>query len=190
MASRMKVKVSHSAVSNSLWPHELYSPWDSLGQNTEVGSLSLLQRIFPTQGSNPGLPHCRQIFYQVSHKGSPRILDRVACPFSSRSSWPRNRTSVSCIAGVFFNNWAIREAPPVIYVSANLFSPFLSLSSVLQKNLFNLIFLKFFKNYLQVIDSLLRDLSFIVWTMFPFDHFSSDTLITLVAFFTFKFLLF
>ena len=131
-----------------------------------------------------------QILYQLSHKRSPRILEWVAYPFSSRSSQPRNQTGVSCIAGRFFTNWAIREAPPVIYVSANLFSPFLSLSSVLQKNLFNLIFLKFFKNYLQVIDSLLRDLSFIVWTMFPFDHFSSDTLITLVAFFTFKFLLF
>ena len=46
-------------------------PWDSPGQNTWVGSLSLLQGIFPTQGLNPGLPHCRQILYQLSHKGSP-----------------------------------------------------------------------------------------------------------------------
>ena len=45
------------------------------GQNTGVGSLSFLQGAFPTQGSNPGLPHCRQILYQLSHKGSPRILD-------------------------------------------------------------------------------------------------------------------
>ena len=43
------------------------------GQNTGVGSISLLQGIFPTQGSNPGLPHCRQILYQLSHKGSTRI---------------------------------------------------------------------------------------------------------------------
>ena len=43
--------------------------WNSPGQNTGVGSLSLLQGIFPTQGSNPGLPHCRQILYQLSHKG-------------------------------------------------------------------------------------------------------------------------
>ena len=48
-------------MSNSLRPHGLYSPWNSLGQNTGVGSLSFLQEIFPTQGSNPGLPHCRQI---------------------------------------------------------------------------------------------------------------------------------
>ena len=46
----------------------LYSPWNSPGQNTGVGSLSLLQGIFPTQGSNPGLPHCRWICYQLSHR--------------------------------------------------------------------------------------------------------------------------
>ena len=49
---------SRSVVSDSLRPHELYSPWTSPGQNTEVGTLSLLQGILPTQGSNPGLPHC------------------------------------------------------------------------------------------------------------------------------------
>ena len=63
---------SHSVVSNSLQPHGLYSPWNSPGQNTGVGSLSLLQGIFPTQGSNPGLPHCRRILYQLSHKGKSR----------------------------------------------------------------------------------------------------------------------
>ena len=50
----------------------LVSPWNSPGQNTRVDSLSLLQGIFPTQGSNPGLPHCRQILYQLSHQGIPR----------------------------------------------------------------------------------------------------------------------
>ena len=49
----------------------IYSPWNSPGQKTIVGSLSLLQGIFPTQGSNPGLLHCRQILYQLSHKGHP-----------------------------------------------------------------------------------------------------------------------
>ena len=102
------------SVSNSLRPHVLYSPWDSLGQNTRVGSLSFLQGIFPTQGLNPGLPHCKVIFfYQLSHKGSPRILEWVAFPFSSGSSRPRNWTGVSCIAGRFFTNWAIREAPDI-----------------------------------------------------------------------------
>ena len=62
---------SHLVVSDSLWPHGLYSPWSSPGQNTRVGSRSLLQGIFPTQGSNPGLPRSRQILYQLSHQGSP-----------------------------------------------------------------------------------------------------------------------
>ena len=62
---------SPSVVSNSLWPHGLYSPWNSLGQRTGAGSRSLLQGISPTQGSNPGLLHCRWILYQLSHKGSP-----------------------------------------------------------------------------------------------------------------------
>ena len=51
-----------------------------------------------------------RFFHQLSHKGSPRILEWVAYSFSSRSSQPRNRTGVSCIAGGFFTNWAIREA--------------------------------------------------------------------------------
>ena len=89
------------------WP--IHSLWNSLCKNTGVGSLSLLQGIFPTQGLNPGFPHCRWILYQLSHKGSPRILEWVSYPFSSRSSWPKNRTGVSCIAGRFFTNWAIRK---------------------------------------------------------------------------------
>ena len=58
-----------------------YSPWNSPGQNTGVGSLSVLQGIFPTQGSKAGIPHCRQILYQLSHQGSPIILDWVAYPW-------------------------------------------------------------------------------------------------------------
>jgi len=73
-------------------PNGLYSPWNSPGQNTGMGSLSLLQEIFPTQGSNPGLLHCRRILYQLSHKRSPRILEWVAYLFSRGSSRPRNQT--------------------------------------------------------------------------------------------------
>ena len=62
---------NRSVVSDSLQPHGLYRPRNSLGQNTGVGSLSLLQGIFPAQGLNPGLPHCLRILYQLSHKGSP-----------------------------------------------------------------------------------------------------------------------
>ena len=101
---------SHSILSDFLWPHGPYSPWNSPGQHTGVGSLSLLQGIFPTQGLNPGLPHCRWILYQLSHKGSPRILGWVAYPFSRGSSWPRDQTGVSCTKGRFFTNWAMREA--------------------------------------------------------------------------------
>ena len=59
---------SNSVTSDFLRPHGLYSPWNSPGQNTGVGSLSLLQGIFPTQGSKPGLPHFRLILYQLSHR--------------------------------------------------------------------------------------------------------------------------
>ena len=65
---------SHSVVSNSLRPHGLYSPWNSLGRNTGVGSLSLFQQIFLTQKSNWGLLHCRQIlFYQLSYQGRRKL---------------------------------------------------------------------------------------------------------------------
>ena len=84
---------------------------NSPGQNSGVGSLSLLWGIFPTQGLNPSLLHCRQILYQLNHEEGPIMLEWVAYPFSRGSSWSRNRTRVSCIAGGFFTNWAIREAP-------------------------------------------------------------------------------
>ena len=101
---------SQSVVSDSLQSHGLYSPWNSSGQNTGLSSLSLLQGIFPNQGLNPGLLHCKQILYQLSRKWSLRILEWVAYPFTIGSFWPRNRTRVSCNAGRFFTNWAIRES--------------------------------------------------------------------------------
>ena len=70
---------SCSVVSNSLWPHGLYSPWNSPGLNTGMGCLPLLQGIFPTRGWNPGLLLCKQILYQLSHRGNPRVLEWVAC---------------------------------------------------------------------------------------------------------------
>ena len=107
-------------------------------KNTGVGSLSLFQGIFLTQELNWGLIHCRLILYQLSYQGSPtelltqaaqscltlcdpmdhtvrgilqaRILERVVFPFSRESSQPRSGTMVSCTAGGFFTNWAIREA--------------------------------------------------------------------------------
>ena len=74
------VCVSRSVVSNCLRPHGLYlarllCPWNSPGKNTGVGSLSLLQGIFPTQRLNPGLLHCRQILYHLSYQGSPVYIN-------------------------------------------------------------------------------------------------------------------
>ena len=69
---------SCSVVSNSLQHHGLHSP----GQHSGVGILSLLQRIFPIQRLNPGIPYCRQILYQLSYKGNPKILEWVAYLFS------------------------------------------------------------------------------------------------------------
>ena len=70
----------------TLRPHGLYSPWDSPGQNTGVGSLLLLQGKIPTQGLNPGLLHCRQILYQLSHKGSPILECKVKWALGSITS--------------------------------------------------------------------------------------------------------
>ena len=68
-------------------------------KSTGVGSLSLLQGIFPTQELSRGPLRCRWTLYQLSHKGSPRVLEWAASPFSSRSPWPRNWAGVSCVAG-------------------------------------------------------------------------------------------
>ena len=65
---------SCSVLSDSLQPQGLNSPWNSPGQNTRVGSCSFLQGIFPTQGLNPGLPHCSWILYQLSHQGGPSFF--------------------------------------------------------------------------------------------------------------------
>ena len=111
------VSESLSVMSDSLQPHGLYSPWNSPGQNTGMGSLALLRGIFPTQWSNL---HCRWILYHLSHKESLGILEWVAYPIRG-TSWPRNRTGVSFIAGGFFTNWAIREAIDVIYKYSNVY---------------------------------------------------------------------
>ena len=67
---------------------------------------------FPfSRGSNPGLLHCGQILYQLSHKESPRILEQVAYPFCRGSSRPRNPTRVSCIADGFFYQLIYQGSP-------------------------------------------------------------------------------
>ena len=87
---------------------------DSPGMNTRVGCFAL-QGIFPTQGLNLGFPHCRRIISHLSHQGNPRILEWVAYLFSRGSSWPRNPTRVSCIAGGFFTSRATRQASSLAY---------------------------------------------------------------------------
>ena len=102
-------------MSNSLLPHGLYSPWNSPGLNTGVGSLSLLQGISPTQGSNPCLLHCRQIIFQLSHKGSPRTMEWVPYLFSNGSSRPRNWT------------WGLLHCRQILYQQSYQGSPALCL---------------------------------------------------------------
>ena len=92
-------------------------------RNTGMGCHALLQGIFPTQGSNPSLPHCRQVLYRLSHQGSPsQLLKWVAYPFSRGPSQPRIRTRISCIAGRFFTSWATREVLMFIEVCVKVCS--------------------------------------------------------------------
>ena len=84
----MKVKVTQ--LCPTLQPHGLYNPWNSPGQNTVVGSLSLLQGIFPTQESNQGLLHCRRILYQLSYQDVSLNFGpwKEFCLISSKSTKP------------------------------------------------------------------------------------------------------
>ena len=88
-------QVSHSVLSDSLWSHGLYltrllCPWNSPSKNTGVGCHFLLQGTFLTQGSNPGLLHCRQIFYHLSYQGSlPGLMGAISkdLKFSIGNQW-------------------------------------------------------------------------------------------------------
>ena len=97
----IEVKVPQSCPT-SLRPHGLYSPRNSPGQNPEVDSFSFFQGIFTAQRLNPGLPHCRQILYQLSHKGSPTgvgslsLLQRV---FPTQESNP----------GLLYCRWVLHQ---------------------------------------------------------------------------------
>ena len=102
LESEVKVPQSSPPVGDPVG--NIYSPWNSAGQNTGVGSLSLLQGIFPVQGLNPGFLHCRPILYQLSHKRSPRILQWVACPFCSRSTFPTQES-----------NWGLLHGRRILY---------------------------------------------------------------------------
>ena len=108
---------SCSVMSDSLPLCGLYSPWNSSGQNTGVGNLSLFQEIFPTQGSNPGLLHCRGILYQLSHKGSPS--DPGRSPLScnrTRIQLPFHTATLDllsyCVTFHSFGSWPFKKQNP------------------------------------------------------------------------------
>ena len=88
-----QVSESCSVMSDSLRCHGLYSPWNSPGQIPGVGSLSLLQGIFPTQESNPHL-HCMQILYQLSHLGSPYTV----------------KAMIFSVVMYLFESWTLKKA--------------------------------------------------------------------------------
>ena len=98
---KVKVKVAQSCLTLCN-PMGLYSPWNSLGQNTGVGSPSLFQGIFPTQGLNPGLPHCQVDSLPDEPQGKPKNTGVGSWFLLQLSSPPRNQTRVSCTAGGFF----------------------------------------------------------------------------------------
>ena len=111
LSCHLKWSQNCSVVSNSLQPHGLYSPWNSPGQNTGVASLSLLQGIFPTQGSNPGLLHCRQILYQLN----TREAKNTGVDSLSLLQWifPTQESNQGLLHwGGIFTNWALRGIWP------------------------------------------------------------------------------
>ena len=97
-----KVKV----VSDSLGPHGLHRPWNSPGQNTGVGSCSLLQGIFPAQGLDPGLPHCRRILYHLSHPGESHSFAGMSRLLFSQPAVTANPLSLYvCLFCAFPIDW-------------------------------------------------------------------------------------
>jgi len=112
-------------MSDSLRRHGLHSPWNSPGQNTGVGSLSLLQGIFPTQGSNPGLPHCRRILYQLSHKGNSSSPHSVL-QFRSAQSLSRVR--------LFATPWTAANQASLSITNSRSLLKLMSIESVMPSN--------------------------------------------------------
>ena len=112
VALNIKVKsesVGRSVLFDSMQPHELQParllcPWNSPGKSTGVGSHSLLQGIFPIQGSNPGLLHCRQILYHLNHQGSPKSLFKLhSCLKAHLISLPVERWVSSSFMFAYIN---------------------------------------------------------------------------------------
>ena len=123
---------SRSVVSDSLRPNGLCSPWNSPGQNTGVGRHSLLQGIFPTQGSNPGLPHCRWILYQMSHQGNPPTSTLVYPYVGANAGTKADRALLSsicykpqvtgCSPCIFQRLGIRRECPGLKFVDLKIYA--------------------------------------------------------------------
>ena len=88
--------MSHSLWTHGLQPTRLFCPWDSPGKNNGVGCHALLQRIFPTQGLNPGLPLCSRILHHLSHQGSPDKSRDKLLLFRVISKWNKILRSFPC----------------------------------------------------------------------------------------------
>ena len=117
---------SCSVVSDSLRPHGLYSPWNSPGQNTGVSSLPLLQGNLPNPGIEPRSPALKANSLPAEPQGKPNNTGVGSLSLLWWKSWPRNRTGVSCIAGGYFTNWAIRKVKMIfsdIWFVKMLFPP-------------------------------------------------------------------
>ena len=99
---------SRSVVSDSLQPHGLYTPWNSPGENAGVGSFSVLQGIFPTQGLNPGLPHCRKILYQLSYKGPRQCVKKQRRYFANKVHIVKAMVFLVVMCGC--ESWTIKKA--------------------------------------------------------------------------------
>ena len=106
----------------TLHPHGLYSPWNSPGQNTGVGSFSLLQGIFPTQGSNRGLLHCRRILYQLSHKGSP-VIWLFLFYYPPPHSFSLSHSCLFAVTWPFLKCSCLRAFAPVLFFCLGGFFP-------------------------------------------------------------------
>ena len=118
-------------ISNSLRPHGPCSlpgsliRRDSPGKNTGVGCHALLQGIFPTQGLNPGLPHCKRILYHLSHQGSHLLIK--LCNLNSKALWIFI-SSCFCLRGLSvgsllqFYKWTIVSVFPLLQVCLSIYS--------------------------------------------------------------------
>ena len=124
--------VAKSFMSNSLWPYglspaRLLCPWDSSGKNTRVDCHFLIQGIFSTQGSNPGLLHCRQILYLLHHEGSPNQLysniqnkNKINFFYSNiQNKKFLKKTGFHWVSNITQHKWSIRFSGQVMLSSLN-----------------------------------------------------------------------